>query len=134
MGQCAVLAREEGTKMRGLLIILVGLCIISLAQYSNAIFFASSCSSGSQCRFGVCRTRENFFCQKLNFFKGLFGQTGGNCQWKECAECLNNSDCPIGYNGVYDCRNYSCVYISYDDDDDDYGYDAFGRPRRRRPR
>merc|ERR1712130_604391 len=108
--------------------IFICLCLL---QATTGLFFgtpSSSCNRDSQCRSfgrsqclgnqfifcfgpsraytvpGRCLNRSNFFCDVGNVFRG--GRRPENCSYRECAQCLNDSDCSA-FNEY--CSNFYCV-------------------------
>merc|ERR1719260_562532 len=107
---------KRGSKMGSrLALTLVALLLIGQA---SSLFFGtpnSQCNSNSQCPTfqrtrclgnsfifcfgksesyivsGRCLDRSNFFCDVGNFLNG--GRRNRNCRYRQCAQCLESSDC-----------------------------------------
>eukprot|EP00092_Neocalanus_flemingeri_P055522 GFUD01065651.1.p1 GENE.GFUD01065651.1~~GFUD01065651.1.p1 ORF type:complete len:120 (-),score=8.95 GFUD01065651.1:25-384(-) len=98
--------------------------VLTMIVLSLAIKQTSLCNSDSQCpkfrrgQFGAtltifgqqvgntivsgrCLTRSNIFCNLGN----IFGGGRRNCNYRECAQCLENSDCR-GYDQY--CSGNTC--------------------------
>eukprot|EP00092_Neocalanus_flemingeri_P092732 GFUD01117773.1.p1 GENE.GFUD01117773.1~~GFUD01117773.1.p1 ORF type:complete len:119 (+),score=2.34 GFUD01117773.1:34-390(+) len=108
--------------------LLLSMLALSLA-IEQGLFFdtpTSLCNSDSQCpkfrrgQFGAtltifgqqvgntivsgrCLTRSNIFCNIGN----IFGGGRRNCNYKECAQCLNDGDCR-GFNQDKECSANTC--------------------------
>eukprot|EP00092_Neocalanus_flemingeri_P047277 GFUD01053535.1.p1 GENE.GFUD01053535.1~~GFUD01053535.1.p1 ORF type:complete len:125 (+),score=16.79 GFUD01053535.1:90-464(+) len=112
-------------------LLVLSIIVLSLAiEQSQGLFFgtpSSLCNSDSQCPSfgrseclgtsfifcfgpsrgytvsGRCLNRSNFFCAAGNFLGG--GRRNRNCNYRECAQCLQDSDCR-GYNQY--CSGNNC--------------------------